>query len=56
MLDGPDTSRLAGELSRHFCHCGKTLWPEIKWTDEIMPNGEDEDMCYKGRWAVDVAQ
>lgn len=48
MLGGPDTGRLAGELSRDFsCHA-KALWPEIKWTDESIPNGEDEDVCYKG--------
>lgn len=56
MLDGPDTSRLTGELSRHFCCHAKALWPKIKWTDESIPSGEDEDVCYKGRWAVDVAQ
>lgn len=56
MLDGPDTSRLTGELSRHFCCHAKALWPKIKWTDESIPSGEDEDVCYKGRWAVDVSQ
>lgn len=56
MLDGPDTSRLAGKLSRYFCHHGKALWPEIQWTDEIIQNEEDKDVHYKGKRAVDVAQ